>query len=274
MLHILNNKRKIHLILTQELKTLFIMIHSYKGGTGKTSIAVNLAHYYAEKDHKKVLLIEQDAGGPSLNDIFYVDPKYYWNDFYNNNLQLQDLILSTKYFDIICANSDEIKIPDGIESQTYFVRQIERFNYEKRFLNQKYDIVIFDTHPGYNLSLINCIAVSDIVLLVSRPDSDVILNTIDLYNKIYSHFQSKKIIIIENQVPEPIGSYKIENIDRKYISSIERWRDFLKDKKAIQIPLTNEIAYPLSLSKIIPFENLLFSYIKKIFTTINDFRVK
>ena len=239
---------------SQERNTIFIMIHSYKGGTGKTSIAVNLAHYFSEKENKNVLLIEQDIGGPTLNDIFYVNPVHYWSEFYNSNLQLKEMITKTDYFDIICANSDEITIPEVIETQSYFIRQLERFKYEKRYLNQIYDIVIFDTHPGYNVSLINCIAISDVVLLVSRRDSDVIDSTIDLYNKVYSHFQSKKMLIIENQVPEPIASYKIEKVDRKYLNSIEKWKTFLSDKKVITIPLKNEIAYTLSLSKIIPFK--------------------
>lgn len=247
------------------------MVHSYKGGTGKTAIAVNLAKYFSKKANLNVLLIEQDIGGPCFTDIFHVSPPLYWNDFYNTNRSLQELIIKHSLFDIICANDDEIKIPDGTSPQSYFVRQIERFTYEKKWLNEKYDLVIFDTHPGYNLSLINSLSLANIVILVSRRDTDILLNTIGLYNKIYAQFKSKKMFIIENQVPEIIPNYIPELLDRKFDTTLKKWDEFLHDKKKISIPLKNDIAYPLSLSKVVPFDNLLFTYINKVAEIITEF---
>lgn len=250
------------------------MIHSYKGGTGKTAIAVNLARYFSVKVNLRVLLIEQDTGGHSFTDIFHVSPNLYWNDFYNSNKPLKDLIVKYNPFDLICANEDEIKIPDEVNPQSFFTRQVERFIFEKKWLNENYDLIIFDTHPGYNLSLVNSISLANIVILVSRRDSDVLLNTIDLYNKIYAQFKSKKIFIIENQVPEVIPNYKTDLLDLKFNSILKKWDEFLTDKKILSIPLKNDIAYPLSLSKIVPFDNLLFTYITKIAEEITDILVE
>lgn len=215
---ITHNPLKVNPFMTniQSTNTLFLMIHSYKGGTGKTSIAINLAQYMKLKLSKKVLLIEQDIGGPCFQEIFNVNPKFYWNDFYNSKMQIKDLILENDLFDIICANDTEINIPASIDPKTFFIRQLERFSHEKNWLDKHYDIVIFDTHPGYNISLINSISMANVIILVSSRDSDILLSTIELYHKIYGHFQSKSVIFIENQIPEPIPNYRPDSPNKKY----------------------------------------------------------
>ena len=63
-----------------------IMVHSYKGGTGKTVISANLARHFALKENKKVLLIEQDTGGSSFTNIFQV--RYDVSLRYNKKIKL------------------------------------------------------------------------------------------------------------------------------------------------------------------------------------------
>ena len=46
-----------------------VAIHSYKGGTGKTSLSVNLAATYARKGYK-VCLMDLDFRAPSLHVLF------------------------------------------------------------------------------------------------------------------------------------------------------------------------------------------------------------
>ena len=46
-----------------------IAVHSYKGGTGKTSLSVNLAATYARRG-KKVCLMDLDFRAPSLHALF------------------------------------------------------------------------------------------------------------------------------------------------------------------------------------------------------------
>ena len=46
-----------------------ITVHSFKGGTGKSLIAVFLSHYFS-KEGQKVLLIDGDYGAPCLETYF------------------------------------------------------------------------------------------------------------------------------------------------------------------------------------------------------------
>lgn len=243
-----------------------VMVHSYKGGTGKTAIAVNLARFLALKLQKKVLLVEQDIGGSSFKNIFHIQPKAFWNDFYLNQRSLKDLIIKTDDFDIICAKEQEISLPEGYGGsfKTFYASQMERFKREIRYLSNKYDFIILDTRPGYSIDLINSIAASEVVFLISRLDTDNIETTIEMYDNIYSHFQSKKIFIVQNQVPQIINNIPTEKLDSDILKSRNNWNTFIQDKKIVSIPLKNEIAYPLSNSKLLPLDNIFISYINQL----------
>ena len=165
------------------------MVHSYKGGSGKTAFSVNLAQFLSLKKDKKVLLIEQDTGGATFTNIFKVKPEFYWNDFYNSNKLLKELIINRKDFDIICSYEQETLIPEGEASKLFLTRQVDRIQREVKYL--KYDFIILDTRPGYTLDLVTSITISDIAILMTRADTDTVTKTIDLYNKIYDSFSDK-----------------------------------------------------------------------------------
>jgi MinD-like ATPase involved in chromosome partitioning or flagellar assembly len=69
-----------------------IAFHSYKGGTGKTTIAANLAALLAKKGNR-VFLLDLDVYAPSLQAYFDAEPKKWINDFLNNTAEIEDIIL-------------------------------------------------------------------------------------------------------------------------------------------------------------------------------------
>ncbi len=76
---------------TPELKIMskIIAVHSYKGGTGKTLLSVNLAATFA-KDGKKVCIFDLDFRAPSLFAILKAENSEVWfNDYLNNTLRNQ-----------------------------------------------------------------------------------------------------------------------------------------------------------------------------------------
>jgi MinD-like ATPase involved in chromosome partitioning or flagellar assembly len=56
-----------------------IAFHSYKGGTGKTTIASNLAAMLAARGYK-VSLLDLDVYAPSLHAYFEYRPKRWINE--------------------------------------------------------------------------------------------------------------------------------------------------------------------------------------------------
>src|SRR3954453_9896974 len=69
-----------------------IAFHSYKGGTGKTTIAANLAALLAKKGYR-VFLLDLDVYAPSLQSYFDIDPKRWINDFLNGTAEVGDIIM-------------------------------------------------------------------------------------------------------------------------------------------------------------------------------------
>src|SRR6478672_7198443 len=69
-----------------------IAFHSYKGGTGKTTIAANLAALLAKKGYR-VFLLDLDVYAPSLQAYFDKEPKRWINDFLNGTAEVGDVMM-------------------------------------------------------------------------------------------------------------------------------------------------------------------------------------
>jgi chromosome partitioning protein len=69
-----------------------IAFHSYKGGTGKTTIGANFAASLTKKGYK-VSLIDLDVYAPSLQSYFNVEPKKSINDYLYSNAEVEDVML-------------------------------------------------------------------------------------------------------------------------------------------------------------------------------------
>lgn len=69
-----------------------IAFHSYKGGTGKTTIAANLAALLAKKGYR-VFLLDLDVYAPSLQAYFDTEPNKFINDFLNGTAEIRDVVV-------------------------------------------------------------------------------------------------------------------------------------------------------------------------------------
>src|SRR5437899_12483911 len=67
-----------------------IAFHSYKGGTGKTTLACNFAASLVRKGYR-VFLIDLDVSAPSIQAYFEKEPKRWINDFLINEADVDDL---------------------------------------------------------------------------------------------------------------------------------------------------------------------------------------
>ena len=77
-----------------------IAFHSYKGGTGKTTLAVNLSANLASKGYN-VLLVDMDVYAPSLYVYFNIQPKKWINDYLNDKIAFCDSV-----YDCLLYTSD------------------------------------------------------------------------------------------------------------------------------------------------------------------------
>jgi len=251
-----------------------VLVHSYKGGTGKSAIAVNLAKYYAVNHGERVLVIEQDYRGCTLEENFEIKPKYYWNDFYRGK-SLEKLMvkienradIQTGEFHVIFAKNRELNIPSGTNIQEFYSDQSYILKKQIKQLSSTFDRIIFDTSPGFNYEFANDLIVADDVVLVTRISPEEVNKSIQMYDNFYERAQKiglKRLVIVQNQLPDSIEELYAYQLSDKLERAMKRWKFFIKDKKTVSIPLDRNIANALFRHKCVPLDNPLMDRVAEI----------
>ncbi|NIM44479.1 MAG: P-loop NTPase [Nitrososphaeria archaeon] len=151
-----------------------IVVHSFKGGTGKSNLTANIATALT-KMGKTIAVVDSDIKSPGLHFIFNIpDEKMEWklNDYLWGKCEIGDTVveltsLGEKLFFIPASlKAGEILkiLRDGYE--------VAQFNTGLSRLIDELDLdyLFVDTHPGLDEDTLLAIAASDLLLLLMRPD--------------------------------------------------------------------------------------------------------
>jgi len=196
-----------------------IAIHSYKGGTGKTLLTVNLAAAYANKG-KKVCVLDLDFRAPSLQSIFRQESSQYWlNDYLNGACEINKVLIDyTPKCEcdgtmlVGLANPATEALRDmSAKDRKWEMRALGRLLSLKNTLlnDMELDYLFFDTSPGLQYSSINAIVSGDVVLVVSTIDASDVAGTRRMTHELYDLFE-KKTGILMNKVPIEFLSNDVE----------------------------------------------------------------
>lgn len=212
-----------------------IAVHSYKGGTGKTTLIANIAATYA-KQGLKIGLIDLDTSAPSLSIYFKKTPKMYINDLLSGEAELADILVElTEELDlkgklwVAFANPrkeaiQEIEIKHDLKWQ---LTALKRLLSTKKEFFEKYqlDYLLLDTSPGIRYWSINTLAAADTLLLLMKDSDMDIEGTRKMINDIYdslTRFGSKYYIVL-NKVPgQTITEQSTITNQKAWIEEIER----------------------------------------------------
>jgi chromosome partitioning protein len=198
-----------------------IAFHSYKGGTGKTTIACNLAAMLSLKGYN-VSLLDLDVYAPSLHAYFERTPDKWINDLLFENSDLNEIMVDmtptlTRYSDnrtkkigkllvgFSNPQKEEIyKLEGIIKTANANIQLLRRFVQLREDLISDYDsdYVILDTSPGIRYWSINSLAVADVLFLTLKFDDLDIEGTIKMANDIYGSFTKfgSKSFLLLNRV--------------------------------------------------------------------------
>jgi chromosome partitioning protein len=186
-----------------------IAFHSYKGGTGKTTIAANLSTLLVSKGFN-VLLIDMDVYAPSLHVYFNSKPEKWMNNYLLDDLEFSDVIYDftsviqdfyssalSSYkkkgiFNIVFSNpkKEEITSLDFQSRDSSKSQMLKKMLYlrEKANSDINYDFIILDTSPGIRPWSINALAIADIIILSLKMDHIDIEGTKQMATDVYKSF--------------------------------------------------------------------------------------
>jgi len=162
-----------------------VSVHSYRGGTGKSNIVANLAASVARQGYR-VGLVDTDIQSPGVHVLFGFDAEKI-DRCLNHYLWGQCAIQDTAY-DVSAALQDTGDAAPAADSALYLLPASIRAGDIGRVLREGYDVdllsdglevlverleldyLFVDTHPGLNEETLSCIASSDVLLVLLRPD--------------------------------------------------------------------------------------------------------
>lgn len=203
-----------------------IAVHSYKGGTGKTHISINLATSFA-KHGKKVCLMDLDFRAPSLATFFGSKEVECWlNDYLNGTCKIDKALINISHrinnrgelFVVLANPSTEAIREMSAKDRKWEMRALGRLlALRNSLLNDKaFDYLIFDTSPGLQYSSINAIVSADLVIVATTFDRSDVEGTKRMLHELYDLFE-KKTEIVMNRVLYDISSKSGKNSLEKKI---------------------------------------------------------
>jgi MinD-like ATPase involved in chromosome partitioning or flagellar assembly len=207
-----------------------IAIHSYKGGTGKTSLAVNLAASYARRG-KKVCLMDLDFRAPSLHTLFKDQKAEYWlNDYLNGICEIDKVLIdaSRDYGNggkllVVLANPSTEAIRDmTAKDRKWEMKALGRLLSLRYSLLNDHDLdyIILDTSPGLQYSSINAIVTADVVLVVTSLDASDINGSQRMTSELYDLFEKKTGILINKVIADYLSSKEEQKKFNKHMKSV------------------------------------------------------
>lgn len=191
-----------------------ISTHSFRGGTGKSNTTANIAVLVAKAGHR-VGVIDTDIQSPGIHVLFQLAEsrvKRALNDYLWGKCPIQDAAYDVTESAIGNVADDQRRpriflIPSSLSAGE--ISRILREGYDVGRLNDGFqqivreldlDFLFIDTHPGVNEETLLSIAVSDMLLLVMRPDSQDFQGTA-VTAELARRLEIPEMLIVVNKVP-------------------------------------------------------------------------
>lgn len=191
-----------------------ISTHSFRGGTGKSNTTANLAVLVARAGWR-VGIIDTDIQSPGVHVLFRVKEdefQHSLNDYLWGKCRIEQAAfdVTTRAIGSVTDDSPRPRlflIPSSLK--TGEIARILREGYDVALLNDglqdllkrlELDYLFIDTHPGVNEETLLSIAVSDLLVLIVRPDQQDFQGTavaIELARKL----EVPNMFVILNKVP-------------------------------------------------------------------------
>ena len=160
-----------------------VSIHSFRGGTGKSNVTANVSSQFAQMG-RRVGVIDTDIQSPGIHVLFGMDEEQIdkaLNDYLWGRCAIEETAydVGAKLGDgeVVVMSGGIYLIPSSIRAGE--IARVLREGYDVGMLNDGFralidklelDYLFIDTHPGLNEETLLSVAISDVLIIILRPD--------------------------------------------------------------------------------------------------------
>lgn len=155
-------------------KAIKIAIYNNKGGVGKSTFTVNLAHALASGvmgENFNVCVIDNDGQanasmvltGMSEDEIAENFENTMFDMMTDEDILAKDCIVNTRFknIDVICSTDDHSDTPDAISNEVDNTRILKE---KIQSIEEEYDFILIDCAPTRDRNVYNALFAADVVL--------------------------------------------------------------------------------------------------------------
>lgn len=185
-----------------------VSIHSYRGGTGKSNLTANLAATTALAG-LRVGIVDTGIQSPGIHVLFGLDETKLnrsLNDYLWGRCAVEDTACNITPPEVAARQGTLFLIPSS--SKAGEIARVLREGYDVGLLNDgfqdlldklKLDYPYIDTHPGLNEETLLSIAISDVVVLILRPDKQDFQSTA-VTVEVARKLSIQRLVLVVNKV--------------------------------------------------------------------------
>lgn len=205
-----------------------VSVHSFRGGTGKSNTTSNVAAALTALGHR-VGVIDADIQSPGIHALFGFDEKvdHTLNDYLWGTHSIEDV--AHEITDRVRRSTEVDEggalylVPSSMKAGD--IARILRDGYDVELLSKgikemarafDLDFVFIDTHPGLNEETLLSITLSDVLLLILRPDRQDYQGTavtVDVARRL----DVPNLFLVINKIPSGLDTTHLrEQLDDAY----------------------------------------------------------
>ncbi|MGB8644346.1 MAG: MinD/ParA family protein [Anaerolineae bacterium] len=157
-----------------------VSVHSFRGGTGKSNTTANLAGQIAMLGYR-VGVVDTDIASPGIHVLFNLDESkitHSLNDYLYGKCKVEQTAHDVTGNLGVSVPGKVYLVPSALRAGD--IAKVLREGYDVGLLNDgfrdlteelKLDALLIDTHPGLNEETLLSIAISDVLIIIMRPDN-------------------------------------------------------------------------------------------------------
>jgi MinD-like ATPase involved in chromosome partitioning or flagellar assembly len=202
-----------------------ISVHSYRGGTGKSNVTANLAVCLAAAG-KRVAVVDTDIQSPGIHMLFGLkdtNELHTLNDYLSERCRVREAAVDVTPDRIKESGGQIWLVPSSLHAGE--IAKVLREGYNVGLMNDGLqdlidelllDYLLIDTHPGLNEETLLSIAISDVLVVLLRPDRQDFQGTA-VTVEVARKLEVRQLVMVLNKVlPSVTARGFVDEVTRAY----------------------------------------------------------